>query len=125
MEGDQWWYPRHPVLTGAIIALMTSLIIVAGALFNVVGSSEREVDANFFALVTPALLPSMVFAIGIRTPRRVVLYGAFLLGATAFAWFFVFVEDDAMRGFWTLPAFVFTLCASIHGALGDRSARTP
>ena len=123
METSQLWYPRHPTLTRAIVALTTSVIVVAGALSNVIGSSERQVDANFLGLVMVALLPSMIFAIGVKTPRLVTIYGAVLLVTTALAWFFVFVEKDAMRGFWTLPAFLFTLYASIHGALRDRRIR--
>ena len=123
MEAAQLWHPRHPTLTRVIVAFTTTLIIVTGALYNVVGSSERRVDANFFVLVLAALLPAMIFAIGVKTPRAVALYGLLLLGTTVFAWFFVFVEDDAMRGVLTLPAFLFTLCASIHGALQDRRVR--
>ena len=123
MEAAQLWHPRRPTLTRLIVALTTSVIIVTGALHNVVGSSERTVDANFFLLVSAALLPALIYAIGVKTPRAVALFGLLLLGPTAFAWFFVFVEDDAMRGVWTFPAFLFTLCASIHGALQDRRAR--
>ena len=123
MDADQLWYPRHPTLTRVIVALTTSLIIVTGALYNVLRSSERRVDANFFGLVLAGILPAMIFAIGVKTPRSVALYGLLLVGTTAFAWLFVFVEDDAMRGVLTLPAFLFTLCASIHGALRDRRVR--
>ena len=118
MEAGQLWYPRRPTLTRLIVALTTSLIIVTGALYNVLGSSERRVDADFLGLVMAALLPSMIFAVGVRTPRRVALYGLLLLGATAFAWFFIFVEEDAMRGVWVLPAFLF-------GVLRLCSGRSP
>ena len=120
MEAADLWYPRHPNLTRLAVALTTGLIIVAGALYVTLGSGERRVDANFFALVMAALLPAMIFAMGVKTPRSVALYGALLLWATAFAWLFVFVEDDPMRGVLTLPAFLFTLCTSAHGALRDR-----
>lgn len=123
MDAGPLWYPRHPALTRVAVALTASVIIVAGLLSNVVGSSEREVDGNFLGLAAAALLPSMIYAIGVRTPRSVFVHGAILLGTTTFAWFFVFVDDDPMRGFWVVPAFVVTLCSSVHGARRDRHGR--
>ena len=125
METAELWYPRHPALTRAVVALTTSLVIVAGALWNVLGSGERRVDANFLGIVMAALVPAMIYAVGVKTPRFVALYGLLLLGPTVLAWLPVFLIDDAMRGVWTAPAFLFTLWASVHGALRDRRVRMP
>ena len=114
--------PRPATLLRLATALTTSLIIVAGALF-VVGDGEGTVDANFLGLVGAALIPSIIYAVGVRTPGSVERYGLVLFGVTAFAWMFVFVEDDAMRGVLTFPAFVFTLASSLHGAARDRRLR--
>ena len=89
MEPGQLWYPRHPTLMRLVVALTTSLIVISGALYVVLGGAqgrERGLDVNFFGVVVAALLPSVVFVLGVKQPRSVAIYGPLLIGITAFAW---------------------------------------
>ena len=89
---------RDPVwlLARIAFAVATSAIVVVGSLLT--SSSPRLEDPvrvlgvplglsqPELVLAAAGLLPSLVFLLGVRTPWRILLFGALLLGITAAAW---------------------------------------
>ena len=102
-------------------AISTAAIITAGAIYAL-QTNPGEFDANFYGLLMAALLPSLVYVLGVRDPRSTILCGALLLGVTLLGWVFV-LEDDAMRGVGAVLAFPITLVISTGFVLHDRAQR--
>ncbi len=103
------------------IAATTAAIIIAGSVY-VVRTNPAEFDANFFALLLTALLPTVVFVIGVRSPGSAVAYGSALLGVTLLGWIFV-LDDDPMRAVGAVLTFPITLLISAAGAIHDQLRR--
>jgi hypothetical protein len=104
------------------LSLATAGIIVAGSLLVVGGGPAgdgKDFDTGFMALLALALLPTVVYAFGVRYSDTVLYFGLGLLFVTAAAWVFVFVSDDAFRGVYTPFAFFITLATSMAGAARD------
>ena len=95
--------------------------MTAGAIYAV-QTNPGEFNANFYGLLMAALLPSLVYVLGVRDPRSTILCGALLLGVTLLGWVFV-LEDDAMRGVGAVLAFFITLVISTGFVLHDRAQR--
>ena len=102
-------------------AFSTAAIISAGAVY-VVQTNPGEFDANFYGLLLAALLPCLVYVLGVRDPRSTMLCGALLLGVTLLGWGFV-LQDDTMRGVGAVLAFPITLVITTGFALHDRAQR--
>ena len=102
-------------------AISTVAIITAGAIY-VVQTNPGEFDAKFYSLLLAALLPSLMYVLGVREPRSTMLCGALLLGVTLLGWVFV-LQDDAMRGVGAVLAFPITLAITTGFALHDRAQR--
>lgn len=102
-------------------ALSTAAIITAGAIY-VVQTNPGKFDANFYGLLLTALLPSLVYVLGVREARSTMLCGALLLGVTLLGWVFV-LDDDAMRGVGAVAAFPITLVITTAFAIHDRAQR--
>ena len=102
-------------------AISTAAIITAGAIYAV-QTNPGEFDANFYGLLMAALLPTLMYVLGVRDPRSTILCGALLLGVTLLGWVFV-LEDDAMRGVGAVLAFPMTLVISTGFVLHDRAQR--
>lgn len=101
----------------------TAAVIVGGAVYVVRGGpaqAQGAFDANFFGLVAGALVPSIVYAVGVRKLDSSVYFGLALFLMTAACWAPVFLSKDAMRGVLTFPGFAMTLVASIAGVSRDR-----
>lgn len=106
-----------------LFALPTAAIVTIGAVYAV-RTNQGEFDANFFGLLTIALLPTAVYLAGVRTPRCTFDCGAWLLGVTAAGWALI-LQDDPMRGLGALFAFVITLLCSTIFVLRERTLRPP
>ncbi len=93
MSGDS-----EPVwlLARIACAAATSAIVVGGSLLTSISprleDSVRVLGVSLgltqpeLVLATAGLLPSLVFVLGVRSPWRILLFGALLLGITAAAW---------------------------------------
>lgn len=102
-------------------AILTAAIITAGAIYAV-QTNPGEFDANFYGLLLAALLPSLVYVVGVRDRRSTMQCGALLLGVTLLGWVFV-LQDDAMRGVGAVLEFAITLVIAIGFVLHDRAQR--
>lgn len=99
--------------------LTTAAIITAGSIY-VVRTNPGDFDANFYGLLLVALLPSLVYLLGVRDPHSIVICGASLMGVTLAGWVFV-LQNDAMRGVGAVAAFPITLLIATTFAIQDRS----
>jgi hypothetical protein len=90
------------------------------------GSSRGPVEARgnfnavFFGLLALLVLPTVIYAIGVRRPESVLYFGPALLLITAFGWVFVFVTDEGLRAVFTPLSFLVTLATSTAGVIRDR-----
>jgi hypothetical protein len=97
-------------------------LITAGAVF-LVHENEGKFDANFYGILLVALLPPLVYLLGVRRRSRATMVcGASLLGVTALGWSSIF-QQDAMRAVGAAFAFFITFLISIICALEDRRLR--
>ncbi len=74
----------------------------------------------FFGLLALLLLPTVIYAIGVRRPESVLYFGLALLLITACGWVFVFVTDESLRAVFTPLSFLVTLATSTAGVIRDR-----
>lgn len=103
-----------------MIAAASITLIVAGATYIIRGgTSDGDFDAKFFGLVGAAILPAVVYLVGVHRRRSALIYGLAILGVNFVGWIFTF-SDDGMRAVGTVPAFFVTLAISIAGVVNDR-----
>lgn len=107
-------------LKWAIVA-STAAIVIAGDIYGVLYKHNELGEANvvFFGFLVALLLPTIIFALGIRQARSVYVYGSLLFGLTAAAWLPVFVTGGALA-FYVPLAWLATLVTSMIGARRDR-----
>ena len=113
-----------PEIRRAVFAGGTAAVIILGFL-DFLRDGNRDPDRNFFLLLGIALLPSVIYAIGIKRRKSVLIYGVLLLGITALSWVWVFLplgDTGGMEGVFTFPAFFVTLAAVLIGAARDHAA---
>lgn len=105
-----------------LIVASTAAIVIAGDVYGVLHKPNERGEANaaFFGFLVALLLPTVIFALGIRQVRSVYVYGSLLFGLTAAGWLPVFVSDGAFRGFYVPFTWLVTLVTSMRGALRDR-----
>ena len=125
MDDRELRYPRTAltVAARAAFSLATFAIILAGCIEVVRGGPAEgrgDFDAVFFGLVALLLLPTVIYAIGVRRPEAVLYFGLALLLITAFGWLFVFVTDEGLRAVFTPLSFLVTLATSTTGVIRDR-----
>ena len=123
MRGD-----REPVwlLARTAVAVATSAIVVGGSLLT---SSSPRLEGPVrvlgvplgltqpeLILATAGLLPSVVSVLGVRTPWRILLFGALLLGITAAAWTSYAVSTDPLSGLTIVAGTFWSLVSSVLGA---------
>jgi len=101
--------------------LSTAAVITGGAIYAV-RTNQGDFDAKFYALLVTALLPSLVYLVGVRSPRSSMLCGALLFGVTLLGWIFI-LQDDPMRGVGAVLAFPITLVTSTGFAAQDWAQR--
>jgi len=121
---------RDPVwlLVRIAVAVATSAIVVGGWLLT--SSSPRLEDpvrvlgvslglTQFeLVLATAGLLPSLVFVLGVKTPWRILLFGALLLGITAAAWTsYAVSRREALSGLTIVAGAFWSLVSSTLGAI--------
>ena len=107
----------------AAFSLATFTIILAGCIEVVRGGrveGRGDFNAVFFKLLALLLLPTVIYAIGVRRPESVLYFGLALLLITAFGWVFVFVTDEGLRAVFTPLSFLATLATSTAGVIRDR-----
>ena len=120
--------PLRAALIRLLFATGAAAFIIAGMVYALRGGSHPtggEFDANFFALMVAALLPSMIYLVGVKLAWSSVVCGGTLIGITFFGWIFVFVSDTPERGLFTFPAFFSSLALSVFGVIRDRSGGRP
>lgn len=107
------------------ITAATMAVVIVGDVHGVLAKPGEPGRANalFFTLLLIALVPSLVYAFGVRERRSVLTYGALLLGITGAAWSVVFLSDDPMRGIYVIPAWIVTMATSTYGALHPAGGR--
>lgn len=107
-------------LKWAIVA-STAAIVIAGDIYGVLFKNNERGEANFvfFGFLVALLLPTVIFALGVRQARSVYVYGSLLFGLTAAAWLPVFVSGGALA-FYVPLAWLATLVTSMIGASRDR-----
>lgn len=116
---------RRTIIFRSVVAASTAAIIVAGSIYIVKGgppAGRGELNGNFFGLLATALLPTLIYLVGVFKPRSVVTFGLWLLVGTLSGWIFV-VDDDAMRAVGTVLAFGLTFGTSLIGVLHDQFHR--
>lgn len=103
------------------IVVSTAAIVIAGDIYGVLYKNNERGEANFafFGFLVALLLPTVIFALGIRQARSVYVYGSLLFGLTAAAWLPVFVSGGALA-FYVPLAWLATLVTSMIGASRDR-----
>jgi hypothetical protein len=107
----------------AAFSLTTFAIILAGCVEVVRGGpveARGNFNAVFFGLLALLVLPTVIYAIGVRRPESVLYFGPALLLITAFGWVFVFVTDEGLRAVFTPLSFLVTLATSTAGVIRDR-----
>ena len=103
-------------------ALATAAVVTIGAVHLVNDGSPTEpgsFDPKFFALLFTALIPSIIYAFGVRARQTVIVHGVVLVAVTTAAWAFVFT-DDPMRAVGTILAFFVTLLTTVIAVMSDR-----
>lgn len=81
-----------------LIVASTAAIVIAGDIYGVLFKTNERGEANavFFGFLIALLLPTVIFALGIRQARSVYVYGSLLFGLTAAAWLPVFISGGAL-----------------------------
>ena len=107
-----------------LIVASTAAIVIAGDIYGVLYKTNERGEANavFFGFLVALLLPTVIFALGIRQARSVYVYGSLLSGLTAAAWLPVLVSGGALA-FYVPFAWLVTLVTSMTGASRDRQER--
>ncbi len=73
-----------------------------------------QAPVNAFTLAL--LLPAMVFLLGVRSPRRVVIFGALLVGITGATWtLYALQRRESMAGVGVVMGGFYSLVSSIVG----------
>ena len=105
-----------------LIVASTAAIVIAGDIYGVLFKTNERGEANavFFGFLVALLLPTVIFALGIRQVRSVYVYGSLLFALTAAGWLPVFVSDGAFGGVYVPFAWLVTLVMSMIGASRDR-----
>jgi len=123
MRGD-----RDPVwlLARIAFAVATSAIVAGGSLLTSISPRLEDpvrvlgvpLGLTEFELVlaTAGLLPSLVYLLGVRTPWRILLFGALLLGITAAAWTSYALSTDPLSGLTIVAGAFWSLVSSVLGA---------
>ncbi|MEW6154521.1 MAG: hypothetical protein AB1673_11120 [Actinomycetota bacterium] len=103
------------------IAALTAAIVIVGDVSAVLYKHNERGEANFvfFGFLVAMLMPTVIFAFGIRQARSVYVYGSLLFGLTAAAWLPVFVTGGSLA-FYVPLAWLVTLVTSLIGASRDR-----
>lgn len=72
----------------SLIVASTAAIVVAGDIYGVLFKINERGEANavFFGFLVALILPTVLFALGIRQARSIYVYGSLLFGLTAAAW---------------------------------------
>lgn len=106
-----------------LIVASTAAIVIAGDIYGVLYKHKERGEANavFLGFLVVLILPTVVFALGVRQARSVYVYGSLLFGLTAAAWLPVLVSGGALA-FYVPFAWLGTLVTSIVGASRDRQA---
>lgn len=115
------------LLARIAFAVATSSIVVVGSLSTSISPRLEEpvrvlgvaLGLTRFELVLGAacLLPSLVFLLGVRTPWRILLFGALLLGITAAAWtWYAVSRREALAGLAIVAGAFWSLVSSSLGA---------
>jgi len=108
-------------------AVAASAIVVGGSLLTSISprleGPVRVLGVSLgltqfeFVLAAASLLPSLVFLLGVRTPWRILLFGALLLGITGAAWAsYVLGQSDALSGLTIVAGGFWSLVSSTLGA---------
>ena len=81
-----------------LIIASTAAIVIAGDIYGVLYKHNERGEANavFFGFLVAMLLPTVLFALGVRQARSVYVYGSLLFWLTAAAWLPVFVSRGAL-----------------------------
>lgn len=101
-------------------ALPTMALIVVGSLYVARGgppATRNDLDATFITLVGGAVLPAVIYLLGVRRHPTDLYGGVAILCVTLGGWIFVFTSKDAMRGGLTIPAFFVTLVIAVVSAV--------
>lgn len=111
------WLPTRWLVIGTT-AVTT---VVGDMLVAFTGPSEAtgSLDAFFIVGLVIALIPTIIFAFGVRTAANAQTYGSILLGTTLAAWFLVVVTGSAFAVLFWLGSLV----AAIVGAVNDQRVR--
>jgi len=122
------------LLARIAFAVSTGAIVVGGSLLT--STSPRLEDParvvgvslglTQFELVLAAvgLLPSLVFLLGVRSPWRILVFGALLLGINAAAWTsYALSRREALAGLALFMGIFWSLIGSIVGACMEWGAR--
>lgn len=114
MKTNRDKYGQYASLFRWAITSIVAAIIVIGHI-NVVfgGPREESVNASFVGLLALDLVPLAIYALGVRKPSSVYWCGAILVFVTGFAWFYVAVLTDPMKGIYPILGFLLSLGASI------------
>ena len=104
-----------------LIIASTAAIVIAGDLYGVLYKHNERGEANgvFFGFLVALLLPTVIFALGVRQARSVYVYGSLLFVLTAAAWLPVLVSGCDLA-FYVPFAWLVTLVTSMVGAARDR-----
>jgi len=120
-HGPVWLLARiaFAVATGAIVVGGLLLTSISPRLEDPVRVVGLSLGLTQFELVLAAvgLLPSLVFLFGVRTPWRILLFGALLLGINAAAWTsYAVSRREALSGFAIVAGTFWSLVSSVLGA---------
>ena len=120
-DGELRYPPTGLTLAArAAFSLATFAIILAGRVEVVRGGpaeARGDFNAVFFGLLLLLVLPTVIYAIGVRRPESVLYFGLALLLITAFGWVFIFVTDEGLRAVFTPLSFLVTLATSTAGVI--------
>lgn len=98
-------------------AWLLARIVFAGAAGAVViGGTLWVAHAPVDAFTVALLLPAMVFLLGVRSPKRVVIFGALLVGITGATWtLYALHRRESMAGVGIVMGGFYSLVSSIVG----------
>lgn len=113
------------------LAALTAFIIVGGVASTKLPPQDPHAaadpaSAHPLVVIALLLLPALLFLIGIRTPRWVVVFGSLLVGITAVAWAYYTTTRDSVAPVAMALAWIYTFLASVVGTcveLGGRARR--
>ena len=102
------------------LAACTAAVIVTGHVAGQLAGMHGRLDDGFFALLLLDLLPVLVYAIGTRRPRTVVVCGCLLFAMVAAGWTMLMIEDgNQFAGVWVVTGWMLAMFVATAGALRD------